>query len=296
MTDHPNVDRSIRAWLIAEAPERASQRLLDRSRERIQSTRQRRAWWPAWRIPYMNTYAKMAIAGAALIALAFVGFNVLTNDGGVPVGGPAPSPAASSSPPAPSPSTASGAWLPLGSLAAERYDVFDQGVPFSFAPSSADWHSLGASSPVKAIAIGNGTGSGAERPDFAWIVFTGIRDVSTDPCVGESVAVDGTSVDDLVAALGAIPGTSAEEPQDVTIGGLPGKLVTLTVDPDPPCPMNQFWLYGDTSLYPNSAKSIIRIWITEVDGQRWSVHTDQADVNTRNDREIRQIIDSIQFE
>ena len=89
---------------------------------------------------------------------------------------------------------------------------------------------------------------------------------------------------------------SAEPPTDTTVGGLPAKLVTLTVDPDPPCDIDSFWMFGQTSLHPNSVDSIIKFWITEVDGQRFTILTDQSAPDSTNEREIQQFIDSIQFE
>jgi hypothetical protein len=79
-----NIDprRSIAAWLEAEAPDRAPGRLIDASRERIRSTRQRRPWWPAWRASDMNSYAKWVIAAAAVLVVAVVGYNLLPSRGG----------------------------------------------------------------------------------------------------------------------------------------------------------------------------------------------------------------------
>jgi hypothetical protein len=286
-----DLDRSITTWLIAEAPERAPQRLVETSRERIRTTRQRRAWGPAWRFPIMNVYAKLGIGVAALAIVAVVGLNLLNNSNGQPVGGAVASPSvAPSSPPSTSPSPTTRALSP-GALDAERYRATHNGVSFSFVPPSARWRSAGAS-----IETGINTGSAPEGPDFAWINFPGIGTVATDPCAGDGAPVGGSSVDDLAAALRTIPGTTTEEPVDVTIGGLPGRLVTLTIDPDPPCPMEEFRLFGGRSLYPNTVNSIIRIWITEVDGTRWAIYADHSNLNQQNGLEIQQIIDSIQFE
>ena len=41
-------DRSIAAWLVAEAPERAPERLVALTRQRIGSTAQHRPWWVVW--------------------------------------------------------------------------------------------------------------------------------------------------------------------------------------------------------------------------------------------------------
>jgi hypothetical protein len=141
---------------------------------------------------------------------------------------------------------------------------------------------------------------GEREDDYVWILaglFQGdAAAVATDPCKGESVAVNGSTIDDLAAALGTIPGMTAEPPTDTTVGGLPAKLVTLTVDPDPPCDIDSFWMFGQTSLHPNSVDSIIKFWIIDVDGQRYAFLADQSAPDPQNEREIQQIIDSIQFE
>jgi hypothetical protein len=79
-----NIDprRSVRAWLEAEAPDRAPGRLIDASRDRIRSTRQRRPWLPARRASDMNSYAKWAIAAAAVVIVAIAGYNLLPTRGG----------------------------------------------------------------------------------------------------------------------------------------------------------------------------------------------------------------------
>lgn len=243
----------------------------------------------------MSTYAKLAIAAVAVIALAFVGLNVLPSSGGTPVGGPAASPSPSpSAPTSASPSPEARIW-PLGDLQAQRYHVTIDGVPLSFAPPSLRWRSPAAGE----IVAGTGTAMGVREDDYAWILPGVLGDtaaVATDPCNGDSVAVNGSTIDDLAAALTTIAGMSAEPPTDTTVGGLPAKVVTLTVDPDPPCDIDSFWLFGQTSLHPNSVDSIIRFWITEVEGQRFTFLTDQASADPQNEREIQQIIDSIQFE
>jgi hypothetical protein len=101
MSTRPDHDRSIAAWLVAEAPEHAPDGLLESSREHIRLTRQRRAWGPARRIQDMNAYAKFALAAAAVLIVAVVGINLApgVNDPGAasPTGSPLASPIASPS-------------------------------------------------------------------------------------------------------------------------------------------------------------------------------------------------------
>jgi len=76
MSNHLDPDRSIAAWLVAEAPDRAPERLLEASRERVRSTAQRRTLRPVRRIQAMNSYAKLALAAAAVLVVAVVGINL----------------------------------------------------------------------------------------------------------------------------------------------------------------------------------------------------------------------------
>jgi hypothetical protein len=105
-----------------------------------------------------------------------------------------------------------------------------------------------------------------------------------------------------------IPGTDAVGPTDVTVGGLPAKLVELTVHEDVECGPRDFALYGvaeDAWWFPDSLDSTIRDWIFEVDidldppniaRKRVVIHTDQIGPGEELAREIQEIVDSIQFE
>ena len=76
MSDHLDPDRSIARWLVAEAPDRAPERLLEASRAQVSSTAQRRSLRPVRRIQAMNSYAKLAIAAAAVLVVAVAGINL----------------------------------------------------------------------------------------------------------------------------------------------------------------------------------------------------------------------------
>jgi len=287
MTDHPNVDRSIKAWLIAEAPERASERLLDASRERIQTTRQRRAWWPAWRFPVMNGYAKLAIGLAAVAVAAIIGFNLLPAGGGSRVGGPAASPSAS---PKPSPTRTPADVWPSGQLPeGQRQDASQYGIPFSFSLPSTSWRS-----DPPCCTLHTGT---YPLPGFAWFLFQQpFKRVSTDPCAGTTEPIGG-SLDEQAQAAARIGDTDAVGPTDVTVGGRPAKVVDLTLHDDISCEMTRFWLFGNNTMYPNAIDSRIRIWFVDVDGSRiLEFHTDQVGPDPTVASEIQQIVDSIQFE
>ena len=102
MSNHLDPDRSIARWLVAEAPDRAPERLLEASRAQVSSTAQRRSLRLVRRIKAMNSYAKLGIAAATLVVIAVVGINLgpglnTISSEASPTSSPAASPTASSS-------------------------------------------------------------------------------------------------------------------------------------------------------------------------------------------------------
>jgi hypothetical protein len=256
----------------------------------------------------MPTYAKLAIGLAAVVVVAVVGLNALPGRGGG-IGGstaspsPSPTPVPTASPsPRPSPESSPNAetW-PTGKLERGRHDAAlrlcdpmgrscnANTIPFSFVLPSSNWQSDDRATGI----LGTGTYPTANN---AWMVFLGPIDrVSTDPCAAESKAVKGSTAE-MANALTTIPGTDAVGPADITVGGRPAKLVTLTIHDDVACELSSFWLFGNVSLYPNTLESVINIRVLEVDGEPFIVYTDQSHPNPALEQEIQQIVDSITFE
>ena len=91
-TERDSDMRIVLSWLREETHENA-ERVLLRTLDEVDTTPQRRSWWPAWRSNRMNTYAKLLAAAAAVLVVAVVGYQFLPRNGGI--GGPstiAPSP------------------------------------------------------------------------------------------------------------------------------------------------------------------------------------------------------------
>ncbi len=88
MHTEQDVSRIVRSWLRVDEHESADQ-VLAIVLDSLDATPQRRQWWPARRIPEMNSYAKLAIAAVAVVAVAIVGFNLLPAGSDPEVGGPA---------------------------------------------------------------------------------------------------------------------------------------------------------------------------------------------------------------
>lgn len=87
--------RIVLSWLREETHENA-ERVLLRALDQVDTTPQRRSWWPAWRTNPMNAYAKLLAAAAAVVVVAVAGYQFLPrNDGigGQPTIAVSPSPA-----------------------------------------------------------------------------------------------------------------------------------------------------------------------------------------------------------
>lgn len=92
-TDFDPRTRIVLSWLREEAHENAEQMLL-RALDEVDATPQRRSW-PAWRSDRMNSYVKFIVAAAAVLVVAFAGYQLLPSNSGVggePAIEPSPSP------------------------------------------------------------------------------------------------------------------------------------------------------------------------------------------------------------
>ena len=137
MSTDRDITRIVRSWLRTDEHESAD-RVMDAVLDALDTTPQRRAtWWPARRLPAMNTFARLGIAAAIVAVAALLGLNYLVapNVGGPGLGDPSPtltpSPAAARTP-SPTPS-----W-PEGTLEAGRHQVSHAGVAFSFGQGYVD--------------------------------------------------------------------------------------------------------------------------------------------------------------
>lgn len=280
MTTHRDFDRLVHDFLAAGEAELPGP-IYDAVREHIEHTRQRVFIGP-WRNIAVTKLIAYGVAAAVVVAAAVIGFRVLTTQN---VGSPTTTPT-----PIASPTTSASSVIgvvPKGPLEARTYRLTEANTPaFSFTLptdgwSGTDWAGI--------IETGTFPNSG-----YAWIVFMVPLDaVSIDPCGGTATAVQ--SVDDAATAMTAIAGMTASEPADATVGGLPAKMVELTVAEDFACSRESFWLYGDVSFYPNARDSLIRDWIFEHNGKLWLLHTDQVGTDTATRTQIQQIVDSIVF-
>ena len=101
MNASDELERRIADFYASEVPARAPEWVLEAVLTTVETTRQRRAIRVPWRLPTMNTYAKVAVAAVAIVAVGAVGLAVLRPGSAPDVGGPLVTPSPT---PAPSPS------------------------------------------------------------------------------------------------------------------------------------------------------------------------------------------------
>ncbi len=292
MTASRDTERLIRTFLeegVTELPER----VYDAVRSDIDRTHQRVVIGP-WRTPDMNTFAKFAIAAAAVLVVAIVGWNLLPGDagrGGTPAASPSPSPSAAASP-SPSPSPSGLAFFPSGPISPGRHAMVRSGKSFSVDIPRAGWFSNGD------FRIYTASGQ------VAFIFWTDApTNVYADPCTKQPLDPPaGDTPAELAAAISSIPGTElVSGPSDVTIGGYPAKLVSTRIRDDIDCAPNEFMLWyaqePNNGRWPDALGDTMTVWIIDVDGTNvWIDGSAGTNIVPTIHAEMRQIVDSIQFE
>ncbi len=282
MSTDRDTTRIVRSWLRTDEYE-AADRVLDAVLDQLDTTPQRRAtWWTAWMSPFMNTTTmRFGIGAAALLALIFLGLQLLPgNNVGGPIATDEPSPS-------PTATASEGTWNAGAGLDEGRNDMVLGDVRLSI-ETSAGWANTEFEGMIHHLTPVNG--------HFPWIMFLQTFDsVADDPCTASATLV-GPTVDDLVEGLTSIPGTDASEPTDTTIGGVPATFVELTINDDIACAPNEFYFYGPDSAWPNSVDSIIRVWVFELDGTRYVIHSDQVGDDPRAGDMVVDVVESIEFE
>lgn len=279
MSTYVDPRRSIAEWLEAEAPDRAPARLVESSRERIRTTRQRPAWWRARRTSDMNSFAKLAIAAAAVVVVALVGYNLLpgrsSGVGGLPA---TPSPSISASPSSspssltrtpPSDAPTNGILEP-GTYTFRTIDGTDVNVRFTV-PAGWTWDEGILTNPTP------------DPPDgVAIAMWSGDAQVYTDPCQWAGAEPDpptGPTARDLVDALAAQPQRNASTPIERKAAGPDGAdqwtgwAVEMTVPEDvvfSECSGGQFRSWGpeQTSRYHQGPGQRDKNWVIDVGDTR----------------------------
>ena len=282
MSSDPDTTRVVRSWMdegVTQLPDRVLDAVLDQ----LPATPQRRAGWLAWRSPFMNKIAGFGLAAAALVAVVLIGSQLLGSPSG-DIGGPGgePTPPTSSDSP-PKASVSPSAENPERSVVVTKSDA---PVQTTVEITSSGWV------PLPGLDGLTKRDDGLDPPEsvgvallaWAWPAETQFN-VYGDPCRWSSTIPEtpATTADEIAAALAAQASTDATAPVDVTVGGYPGKAVTLHVPMtfDLPnatreerfaaCDGAVFGFYGiqgesDPSRNAQGAGQVDELWILDVDG------------------------------
>jgi hypothetical protein len=234
----------------------------------------------------MNLYGKLAMAAAAVVVAAFVGINLFALGG---PGGPTPPPTASPAP------TSQATPIVLNTAAQLGPGDFVAGAPFLLRVTGsipAGWQgNVGGPYLVDLHPTAGQSGG------IALAVFS---KVAVDPCQYAKGFKDvtGDTVDDLVAALQAVPGITVSSPKAVTFKGYAGKSVTITSPAIPSsCTLGpqgytiwQLPLGGEFSL---DSRDREQIWILDVGGTRLAVISQDGSMTAAQKAEAQAVLDSV---
>jgi len=259
-------DAQIASALRAHLPEGAYPGLRERILDAVETTTQQRTL-PSFLGSVNAAYGKLAMAAAAVLVVAVVGYNLLPNRGGA--GGPLASPPSAS--PTPSASPAAPAMLkdaphaacsPAGGasncLAPGTYrltgNVWPGEITMDVPIGWFEWQPYTWDDAYDAVLVGDGTNGGS-----GWgVVFSVVDAVSKDPCdpaKGRFGRAETATIDQLVAAMRSWPGFQATVPGAPTVvSGYSEQLVELTSTRNATdCPNGSVWTIpqgGNVDAYP----------------------------------------------
>jgi hypothetical protein len=297
MSTERDTTRIVRSWLRTDEHESAD-RVLDAVLFLLDATPQHRSSRPVRRIAIVNTFAKLAAAAAAVVAIAVVTYNLLPPRGGsgsTPTSTPASSPA---------PSVAAGPSIgfpPAGALTPGRHTLTEDAIVFSMQVPNG-WHSSGPNCSGCATSDGGWLQRGVDdstEPGSVWMPLWSVDGVASDPC-SRTPAPLATSAAELADAVATIPGTDlVTGPEDVVVGGRPAKHVVIKVRPDIACPARQFYLWADNGIFrfATALEQTNRVWIVDLGATRFWIEAETyKGSSTTLDQEIEAMIRSIKFE
>lgn len=299
MSSDLDTTRIVRSWLRTDEHERAD-RVLENVLGLLDATPQRRAGWPARRIAVMNTYVKLAIAAAALMAVVAVALQPAGDDHRV--GQPTraaptafPTAGASATPPPDRVDTRD-----YGDIEPGAYDI-----AWPHGPSDArihltvpaGWSWIGRDRATIYKDHGGLYGFPADLAAHA------VRRVVTSVCaldessgeVGPTFTEVGPTVEDLTTAISNVAGTHWSGPTDVMLGGYPAKRLESTYSADCPGPTRRWIWAGDTDAFFVEEGVRSAIYVVDVDGDRLVIASHERSAGDVV-RELEAIIASIDID
>ena len=302
MSTDRDLTRTVRSWLHEDQHEDAD-RVLDLVVDELDTTPQRRAVWLARRIPFMNGKLRYAIAAGVVAMASIIGMSYLassnTGNDAPPNTTPTPTPEPSV---AASPTPAAG--LPEGQFVLSDGSVGKGGRPATVTIPAPGWHG----EPQSGVLCKGELACDIPQHMAGMIgPWFGNLYVYGDPCEWSSTKPDApaSTVDELVAALTAQQHRDASAPVDVTLGGYPGKFITLHVPWNlsiAECDNSSFgsWaLPGEStpSRYHQIPAQVDELWIVDMDGILTVMDAYYFSGTSNQDLdELHAIIESMTFE
>jgi hypothetical protein len=243
--------------------------------------------------------------GAAAVVLigAFLGAQLLGSPGNTGSGAPTATPQPTATP---EPSVAEATSTPeptMGALPEGPFVlVYEQllEVRMTVTIPASDWHGLDT------VTILEKHGTAGPPEGAALTVWGGNAFVYGDPCAWESTRPDAaaSSLEELVSALSAQATRDATPPVDVSVGGYPGKMLTLHVPEDADftaCDGGEFRTLvearTDGVRLHEGPGQIDEVWVVDVDGTLIVIDAGYfADTPAEDVEEMRAMVESATFE
>jgi len=264
MTDR-NLDQLLDAWMEL-GPAVAPARVAEAVRLEANSTRQTASLrgWPPRRTLVMNNTVRLALAAAAAVVVALLGYTYFFADRVGTVGPDDPTPTQTASP-----NLVPRAEVALGAGTYSLGDDFPVGLTFEI---PTGWASCSSGPLEQGICAFSGTEGGPTGG--VGVGFVIVENVVEDPC-DETSLLDpqvGPSVEELAAAISNLPGFDVTAPEDVTVDGFAAKRLTLTAPRSSACEVMSTWATPDRVNGVGSGEAT-SIYIVDVDGVRIVIGT-----------------------
>jgi hypothetical protein len=287
MTSPRDLDHVLGKY-FEDGPTELPDRSYDDVRTAIEITKQRVVFGP-WRFQNMSLVARIASLSAMVLALTLAGVYLVPRP--LSVGGPAVTPSPIVTPtltpsvsPLPVPEGEGGAPLQAGTYLTQ--DPFLARVTFTLPDGPIAWQ--GNMGGPFAVFLGDASSN--------LLLFQVFNSVYSDPCPGTGQEISpnpGSSVDDLVTALAGLPGLTVTPPTDVTLGGVKGKLLTMTAPATSGCQVWVLPLGATNDMVPGEQQ---RVWILDVSGQRLVVDAPATSATTADmQAAVQSVLDSLQI-
>jgi hypothetical protein len=279
MTRDLDIERLLDAW-FAEGPLMVSDRVVDEAASRLHQQPQQPAWrLRPWRFRTVSTPLRLALIGAALLAV-LIGGTVVFSGGGA---SPGPAPSASPSPmPSPIPS-------PAVSPAMQTERMVMQGRPMSWtAGVPSGWSNHGWFLTRS---------QGTHDPSGIAVAAPGGIYVPKDPCDGVGKVSTYKTPADVVAALRSRQDLVVSNAIDSTLGGYSGTRVDVQAPADNSGCADRSFLFAEpdgTGIAIQGPSQQTRMWILDVGGHPTVIQLSSFPATPADQvAEAQQIVDSI---